>query len=110
MFKLIIGVALGLTVAVMFPGQVASQLDKVRGLAANVWFAETPRLAARETEPLPPLAEKKAAGADAERTPSAPVNADPALDYQTPSEERRALQQAQWLDLYSQAFGLREGR
>lgn len=114
MFKLIgfaIAFALGLAVAVMYPEVVASQITKVQGVlnVMNIKTAELPRPAPRETEPLPPLTEKRDAGAGTERAPPVPGNTDPALDYQTRSE-RRAVNAHQWLELYEQIFKSQEGQ
>ena len=105
MFKLIIGFVLGLTVAVMFPELVASQIAKVHGVlnVVNVKTATLLQPAPREAEPLPSLTEKRDAGASPERASLVSGNTDPALDYQTRSE-RQAVNSAQWLELYTQTF------
>lgn len=111
MFRLLIGFVLGLAVAAMYPEAVASQLARLQGVfnTVNVKTAELPRPVSRETEPLPPLAENKGAGATPERTPPVPGSADSALERQTRSE-RRAVNAHQWLELYEQIFKSQEGQ
>ncbi len=110
MIKFIVGVVLGLAVAAMYPQQVASQFEKLRGIfvTANAGSTEAPQPSPREAEPTSPPAEKKGTGADTEKTTST-GKSDPALDYQAPAEQR-AVNSAQWLELYSQIFKSQEGR
>lgn len=111
MLRLLIGFVLGLAIAALYPEAVMSQLARIQGVfnAVNVKSATLPQPVSRETEPLPPLTENKSAGAAPERTPPMPGKAEPALEHQTRSE-RRAVNAAQWLELYQQIFKSQEGQ